>query len=761
MEEFLLTKSKKIWLEVAIIIGGFTSIIGQSILIRELASAFYGNELSLGIFLASWLFWVAMGSFGMGKLGDKFNLGMGAYIFNQILISILFPLTIFVVKTIKLAFGIPGGELIGYFPIILSSFTILAPVSIVIGVQFVLGFRIYFWFLQNASKSIGRVYIFDALGIMLGGFAFGYILVNIFNCFQTIFYAVLINLTMSLILLGVYCPKKKLLKGIAFLGILLSLWCAIYGNKIDRFTTSLNWKDFVLVETATSKYSNFTLVKRGNLYSFYQNGVLSFTNPDEISCEELVHFSLLETKNAQRILITGGAVGGALQEILKYSVKEVYYIEHDPLIVKLAEMYITPSDLKALHDPRVKLIHTDIRFFIKKYKGTPFDCIILNVGDPSTAGRNRFYTIEFFKEIKSILNPEGVVTLCISSNENYLGSNMLEFNGCIYQTLKKVFSNIILIPGEKLFLVASPGGSYLTFDAQVLSHRLDQHKIKTKFVNKYYLPYRFYPERISYIKGLLENFKEAKINYDFHPVCYYFAMTLWGGQFSNKIDYMLSSLSKIKLKWLAFFVVILSILLLLSRSFAKKLYVPIGVFTAGVAGISIEIILVIGFQVLYGYIYHMIGIIIASFMLGIVLGTGWMNRRLDLLKKKNIVLAGLELTYALYLILLPKILKVLPLFSFQALAVVSVQILFPFLTILAGLIMGMIFPLANKIYLNDEEKLGRVGGMLYASDLVGACLGSFLSAVLLIPIFGIPETCLLLALLNLMSFMLLLSLRRT
>ena len=41
---------------------GFTSVIAQIVLMRELIVVFYGNEISLGIMLASWLLWTALGS---------------------------------------------------------------------------------------------------------------------------------------------------------------------------------------------------------------------------------------------------------------------------------------------------------------------------------------------------------------------------------------------------------------------------------------------------------------------------------------------------------------------------------------------------------------------------------------------------------------------------------------------------------------------------------------------------------------------------
>ena len=39
---------------------GFTSTVGQILLMRELIVVFYGNEVSLGIMLAGWLLWVGL-----------------------------------------------------------------------------------------------------------------------------------------------------------------------------------------------------------------------------------------------------------------------------------------------------------------------------------------------------------------------------------------------------------------------------------------------------------------------------------------------------------------------------------------------------------------------------------------------------------------------------------------------------------------------------------------------------------------------------
>jgi len=51
----------------AISLIGFSSMVGQIVLMRELLVVFYGNELALGLMLASWLFWVAAGSWAFGR----------------------------------------------------------------------------------------------------------------------------------------------------------------------------------------------------------------------------------------------------------------------------------------------------------------------------------------------------------------------------------------------------------------------------------------------------------------------------------------------------------------------------------------------------------------------------------------------------------------------------------------------------------------------------------------------------------------------
>ncbi len=66
----------------------------------------------------------------------------------------------------------------------------------------------------------------------------------------------------------------------------------------------------------------------------------------------------------------------------------------------------------------------------------------------------------------------------------------------------------------------------------------------------------------------------------------------------------------------------------------------------------------------------------------------------------------------------------------------------------AGFIGGTHFPLANRLLLTEQTRVGRVAGLIYAVDLLGSFLGCLLVGLVFIPSVGILQTLILLALIN-------------
>ncbi len=135
-----------------------------------------------------------------------------------------------------------------------------------------------------------------------------------------------------------------------------------------------------------------------------------------------------------------------------------------------------------------------------------------------------------------------------------------------------------------------------------------------------------------------------------------------------------------------------------------------------------------------------------------------MTRRLTEITRDKSALLKLELALVLFWALLSALLSALYTDIIGVQASVPIPGVLLLLNGVAGFLVGAQFPLANKIWLRGRESQG--GGVLYASDLVGAFLGAILVAVLLIPVLGIPATCLLAALLKLGSLLLVAALLR-
>ena len=79
----------------AIWVMGFSGIVAQVLLLRELLIVFSGNELSIGIVLANWLVLEAAGSFLLGKKIESLRRKLEAYVLVQTMFSFALPLAVY------------------------------------------------------------------------------------------------------------------------------------------------------------------------------------------------------------------------------------------------------------------------------------------------------------------------------------------------------------------------------------------------------------------------------------------------------------------------------------------------------------------------------------------------------------------------------------------------------------------------------------------------------------------------------------------
>jgi spermidine synthase len=177
--------------------------------------------------------------------------------------------------------------------------------------------------------------------------------------------------------------------------------------------------------------------------------------------------------------------------------------------------------------------------------------------------------------------------------------------------------------------------------------------------------------------------------------------------------------------------------------------VLLAIGTTGFSEIVFEIVVILSFQIVYGFLYYKLGVMLTSFMVGLFLGSVYITKRLDAIRDPYSLFLKIQTSIIAYPLILPVIFYITAQSRTAAASWLGSNVIFPFLPVVAGFIGGLQFPLGNKIYLSLKAGAGRAGGLTYGIDLLGACLGAIIVSAFLIPVLGVFNACLMVVLLNL------------
>lgn len=714
---------------------GMTSIVGQILLLRELVTVFYGNEMAYAVILASWMFWVAVGSYGAVFLSS--HIKDPAFVIGLLQASIYFilPAVILLARSVKHIMNVHTGEIIGIVGMCVSSFLVLAPLTLLFGGLFtVVCLLAGRQDPEAGTYGVGTVYLWESAGAAAGGVLFSFLLVHILPAMHIAFMMGIVNLAVGVLLDG---RENRFLRPKAIL-IYAALFMFVSGavGGIDRFSRRWQWEGMDLVTVTDSIYGNIALTRVGQEYNLYQNGLFAYATRDALTSEEAVHFPLLEHPRPRDILLIGNGVGGGVREILKYPDVKLDYVELDSKVIDVSKKYLPEEYITPLKDSRVHIIHTDARWLVKR-ASQKYDVVIVNLADPYTALINRYYTLEFFKEARAALKSQGILALSVSSSENYLNEEARTFLRSINTTLREVFPDVRSIPGDTNIFLACAENGILTYDDQVLTRRLNARAVKTKFIREYYLPYKLSPDRIRYIEDVLK--EKGAVNKDTRPIAYLFNTVLWSTHFNTAFKALMAKVQHVKFVYLFLIPLIILVGGWIFRKFSPTAPVSLSIVTTGFSEIIFQIVVILAFQTLYGYAYYKIGLIMASFMGGLCLGT--VAARRVIVRDPEGVLRFYRLAQ-FGIVLYPAILPlVYILFRDVAVAPQGLGVLatvFAMLPVTAGFIGGFQYPLAvHLLHAKEGGSPAKAAGFLYAIDVAGAGLGALLAGAFFIPLYGI------------------------
>ena len=692
---------------------GVSALVTQILILRQFLTVFAGNELILGLILGSWLLLTGLGALS-GRLSPHLSNPLSVLIAAQVGIAFL-PLTQIALIRLTKQIILPG-LIPGLGAAFLTALLVLLPYCLLSGFALVLCTGLIS--AQRRSTAIGQVYALDTLGSIAGGLLFSFALVFLFTPTQTAAFLLVVNLSAALLLAR--GTQRNLLSAL-LVGLLLIVLIALRLTDLERLTSRALFPGLDLVHQQSTPYGHLAVVRQGNQFTAFANGQPIGATDDHLAAEEMVHYALSQHPDPQRVLLISGGLLGATTEVCKYpSVTRIDYIELDPALIALARKTGALGS-----DPRLHAIPADARRFIKTSRET-YDAVLVDLPPPATAQLNRFYTVEFFSEVKQILAPDGVFSFAISGAANYAGEHVRLLSSSVHRSLKTIFPNVLAIPGERTRLVAS--ARRLDYD---IGARLKERNIETHYVRADYLEARLAPDRIDAVRHMVT--AAAPLNRDFSPASYYVHLQHWLGQFGGGL----------LLPFLFLLAIAVLFAVLLSSSPQRPVTLAVG--ASGFAGMGLEVLLLLTFQVIYGHVYQHLGLIVTAFLGGSAVGATWANRSTT---DARTLLLRLDGALALIPFALMPILLAINSTAAALLHTFFPPLLFSLLTGVVGFLVGAQLPVAARLTFRSVEE---TAASLFALDLLGASAGGLLIAAFCIPLLGLEITCYLLGGLKLFS----------
>ncbi len=688
---------------------GFTAMITQLVLIRAFLAVFQGNELVIGIILGNWMLLTALGA-RLGRAAPRMKEPEPFFHRALLWLGSLPLLLLFLLFALKNVVFVPG-TLVGLFAVFTASLVLLFPFCFLSGYAF----TYYVWHLarEGGGNPTARAYAWDSAGSLAGGALFSLVLVFFARPFQVLALVLLTDILVAGWLLLTGKQKRSVAKAL-LLPVLLLL--AVLFLRPGEKALQYLYPHQKILQYRETPFGSLVVTKMGDQLNLYENHVLVAHTLSPEENEEDVHYAMVQRPAPKKVLLISGGISGTLQEILKYpSVTRIDYVEINPWILRIAREHFSLPD-----DPRIRLITRDARRYVPRCH-EQYDVVLVNVPPPTTAQINRYYTVDFFRSLQQVLTPGGVVSLRLPASPNYLGRQETDLNALLFATLKDVFLHVVIIPGGKNYFLASTQPLSLH-----IATLITQRGITNQYVSPYYIQDDLLQMRHDQLMDQLG--PVARLNSDMNPVAYFNQIALWLSYYRFNTRFLLWSLA-----------------LLFLALVAGSRPLSVGIFTAGFAASAVEMLLLFIFEIIYGYVYLMTGILITLFMAGIAVGARYglpfpYWRSLSPYKR----FFGTELIMTVVVATLPLLVIVLRSIS----ATAPGEGLLLLYTFFFAWLTGRLFSLGSMLHKRDAS---HTASSLYSADLAGGALGALAVAALLLPLKGIGGTTFLITLALLLS----------
>lgn len=725
---------------------GLASMAGQVVLLREVLAIFHGTEISIGIFYSVWLAAIGLGASVGARLVRRLDLDVcGMFLHGLALLGYSLIGQVLLIRAVPALFGVAPAELAP-----LSGILVAVPFGNAIP-AFLTGFLFPVGCAAVADaddRLIARLYVYEALGSLAGGLVFTFLFVRLLS---PIHIAGIIAAAIAAASLGFGFKhdRKRCVLSAAPLLVLALVVLSPLGSWVAARSIQYRWDalhpGLKLLVSEPTPYQQVELARLGRQISLFGNGTIVSSFPDPSTTDRLAALILAEKPAAKKVLLVGGGIGSLVRSILNYPVERLDVVEPDPWAFRIASLYLPQEEAHALGDPRVRLTFVDGRFFVNRLGRADYDVIVALVPDPVSSFWNRYFTVEFFRSVRDALAPDGIFVTRATSAENFWGAEVASYAGSVFHTLKSVFPFVEGTPGDETLFVASPSEGVVSLDPAVLKERYAT--LGTPVFEPAGFDTILPRERTAFVKGELERSPKV-INADFRPISSSLALILWG-RFSGTEG--MEILDTLRRGGLVVYLIPIVVFVLARVAFrvvsgsggaeAARFNAVLCMAALAAAAMGLQIVLIYAYQSLFGYVFERVGLFAAVFMLGLAGGGAIGGKLLARVGHKIRAIIGVLFGFLGLCIAAPHLVGLLE--GREPWLIESSIFL---LVLLSAILTGAVFPLVASRHLELVGNAGESSGFTDAADHYGAAAGAAITGTLLVPLLGMNDACLVLAL---------------
>jgi len=351
------------------------------------------------------------------------------------------------------------------------------------------------------------------------------------------------------------------------------------------------------------------------------------------------------------------------------------------------------------------------------------------------------------------MKSDAIFQVRVAGGENIMGTELINLGASTKLTLEKVFSQLVITPGEDTWFIVSDSEN-LTGDPAALRDRFTGIENANRLFNPQALLSVYLPDRAV---AAVENYSSADlpekllINRDSRPLTHLYSLLLAAKQSGAPVTKLIKLLALAGP--LAFVVpvlvfVVLRIIYILrtevrSQKSEKHLssdLCPLSsfdssflVFSAGWVAIGVVIVLMYLYQTRFGSLYLYIGVISSMFMVGLTIGAALMT---SLVARRSG--HGSRVTSHVFVVIFVHSLVLCTIAFWPAEQLTHLIFLVAF--VLSGLCAGSYFPIAARQLADSAFEAGQAGSKLETADHIGAAVGGLLTSLALVPVLGVRLT---------------------